>query len=82
LHLLRAQLRTCGVASVHYFFIIEGEGRRFDDDGGMWLPDDHTALAQAKMLIQVIKEDGELDYSGWRVIVQDASGRRVGVVPF
>jgi hypothetical protein len=65
-----------------FFFIIEGKGRRFDDDGGMWLPDDDTALAQAKMLIQVIKGDSELDYSGWLVIVQDASGRSVGVVSF
>jgi len=36
-----------------------------DDDAGMWLPDDDTALTQAKMLIQEIKDDGELDCRGW-----------------
>ena len=65
-----------------YFFVVQAPSQRYDDDGGQVLPDEKTAFARASALIEELKGDGEFDYRGWLMIVQDSQGRIVFSIPF
>jgi len=66
----------------HYFFAVQAAGRWCDDEAGAWLPDDQSALAHAKTMIEELKDDSETDYSDWLMVVQDADRQTIVSIPF
>jgi hypothetical protein len=69
--------------STRYFFIIQTPTHRLDDDAGISLSDDQSALAHAEAFILDLKSDeASRDCRGWVMIVQDAAGRSLASIPF
>ena len=66
---------------VHYFFTVQGPSQRYEDEAGVLLPDDKSAVTYAEKFIQELKSDRDFDYRGWFLIVQDGTGRTVHSTP-
>jgi hypothetical protein len=66
-----------------YFFLIRTPTHQFDDEAGVWLHDDQSALEHANDFIKELKGDGQRDDCGsWVMIVHDSGSRTVFAVPF
>jgi hypothetical protein len=65
-----------------YRFILQWPDEECGDEHRMHLPDHSAACEYAHRVIRELKEDGRYNEPGLNMIVRDADGRLIHLIPF
>ena len=65
-----------------YFFILQWPDHQHDDPHGTDFPNDKAAQNYAKRIVRELKQAGGYDDPNLKMIVKDADGDVVHIIPF
>jgi hypothetical protein len=65
-----------------YFFVVSWHDQQAEDDQGAIMPNDDVAREFALRLVRELKEEGDFDDPGLKLVVKDEADNELFVIPF